>query len=445
MANKKKAGVISNETGSIHLLPSHSMMVVNMENPKKDPSSPVERPKNTPNNVALWGDSNEYPSEVYEEARKNSIIPSTIEWKARTIRSGGVSYGVIQADEQGNETFKKVRIPEVEEFLQFNDLESYLEEALSDMYWFGHIFPEIGLRKDREKIVALVNQEAMFCRFRKQNPKTGKIEEVILNAEWPMYKEDLITVIPVIDRYWNPVGQIRNSSAYKFMIPISYSSPGRLYYQEPSWHSVINGKWLEVANRIPEFKNHLMNNQMSIKYMIHIPMEWWEWKYPGFNTSGKYTEAKRKELMKKELENFNSLLSGVDSSGKTLMMTFKTDSNGKEYTKWQITQLTNKKESGEYIEESQEASSHILYALGVDGTLIGNTPGKQMGAGSGSDKRIAWNIFMMNNKPIQDKVLKPLDIISRYNKWMVDDQVIQWRFNNYLIAKLDSGSETKEM
>jgi hypothetical protein len=435
--------IISSESGSTHLIPEKNMMVMALEQPKKAPSDPVEKQNNTPNNIAMWGDSNDYPREIYDQAKLNSIIPSTIEWKARTIRSGGIIYGVMERDEKGKKQFIPITHPEIEEFLEFNDMDSYLEESLSDLFWFGHMFPELNLRADRKKIVSLVHQEAMFVRFKKQNPKNGKIASVILNANWPEYKKETSREIPIVDRYWNPAGEIREGNAFKYIFPLSYSSPGRVYYQEPSWHSLIHGKWLDVANKIPEFKSYLMNNQMSIKYMVHIPMEWWEWKYPGFNTQGKFTATKRKEIMKKELEFFNKALTGVEKVGKALMMVFKTDSQGKAYTKWDIQILKDKKESGEYIEESQEASSHILYALAVDGTLIGNTPGKQMGAGSGSDKRIAWNIFIMNNKPFQDKVLAPLDLITTFNGWTHNNQKIMWRFNNYLIATLDQGKETQ--
>lgn len=420
--------------------------VLTTDSIKTQPTTVVEKQVAGPTEYQRWGDNNDYPKSIYDRCRPNSIIPSAIEWKARAVRSGGVRYGVIDGYKpDGTEIFRPVTVDEIEEFLSLNDLDLYFEEAFSDLYWFSHIFPELILSNDRKKIAALVHQEATFCRFSRQDQKSGKIGSVFIDANWPSGKAETWRKLPVIDPYFDPVGQIRNSKSFSFIYPLSYTSPGRIYYQQPSWHSIIDGNWLDVANQIPELKKYVMKNQMSIKYVIHIPEEWWEWKYPGFNT-GKYTDAKRKEVMKTERDRFQSSLTGVTNSGKVLMLTYKTDASRNEYTKWEIKPFSTTKQDGEYMEESQEASSHILYALGIDGTLIGNTPGKQMGAGSGSDKRVAWNIFIINNKPYQDKVLKPLDLITKYNGWKgPDDKKIVWRFNNYLIATLDSGSEAKPM
>jgi hypothetical protein len=88
-----------------------------------------------------------------------------------------------------------------------------------------------------------------------------------------------------------------------------------------------------------------------------------------------------------------------------------------------------------YIEDSQEASSHILYALNVDGTLIGNSPGKQMGAGSGSDKRSAYNIFILANRIYQKKVVTPLNAISTYNGWKSPTgEKIVFQFKNEMLS-----------
>lgn len=416
-----------------------------LQDPNDSPTPVVEKSLN-PTDYQPWGDSNDYPTEVYEKCRTNSIIPSTISWKARALRSGGVRYGVIDGYKpDGTEIFRPIDVPEINEFLDRIDIESYLEEALLDLIWFNHFFAEIALQRDRKKAVSLMIQEATFCRFSKQNPKTGLIEKVFIDGNWVTRKSaSELKSVPLIDTYWDAVGNVRKSKATKFIYPVSIASPGKNYYQIPDWHSIIDGDWLSVANKIPKFKSFLMENQMSIKYVIHIPESWWDWKYPGFNSSNKYDDAARKSIMKKEIDRFNTLLTGIENTGKGLFLTFKTDANRNEYTKWEIKALDTVRQSGEYMEESQEASSHILYALNVDGTLIGSTPGKSLGAGSGSDKRVAWNIFIINNKPLQDKVVKPLDFITKYNGWKSsDDKQIVWRFNNYLIATLDTGSSIK--
>ena len=67
-----------------------------------------------------------------------------------------------------------------------------------------------------------------------------------------------------------------------------------------------------------------------------------------------------------------------------------------------------------------------------DGTLIGSTPAKTLGAGSGSDKNAAWNIAITVSKPQQDKILEPIDFVCQYNNWL-DDQgnPYSFWFKNY--------------
>ena len=89
---------------------------------------------------------------------------------------------------------------------------------------------------------------------------------------------------------------------------------------------------------------------------------------------------------------------------------------------------------GMYLEDSGEATAHIYTALGIDATLV-NTPTKGgMGAGSGSDKREAFNIYMALRKSDQDLILEPLNLIRDFNGW--DPNTVFW-FKNYYVATLN--------
>jgi hypothetical protein len=428
----------------VHIPQIEAVVLASLSEPSSQTTETIENSPTTDlKEWHFWGVNDSYPNEVYEQCSTNSIIPSTINWKSRTLRSGGVRYGIISGYKpDGTEIFEPIEHSEIEEFLEHNDIELYFEEALSDLIWFAHAYAELGIQKDRKKISSIVAQEATFCRLAKQDKTTGKISKVYIDANFKSKKTaSKVKSVALVNPYWDPVGNTRKGKEDKVIYPISIGSPGKVYYQVPDWHSILNDNWLDVANQIPKFKSYLMKNQMSIKYVIHVPESWWEWKYPGFNSSNKYSKEERQKIMKEEMTRFNNLITGVENTGKSIVLTFKSDVNKNEYTKWEIKALESGKNSGEYMEESQEASSHILYALGVDGTLIGSTPGKSIGAGSGSDKRVAWNIFIINNKPLQDKLLKPLDFITKYNNWKSDTgKKIVWRFNNYLIATLDTGT-----
>ena len=100
------------------------------------------------------------------------------------------------------------------------------------------------------------------------------------------------------------------------------------------------------------------------------------------------------------------------------MVTFVSDPRyNKEYQGWKIEAIDNKIKDGIYIEDSNEASSHLLYALSMDPTIIGSQPGSKLGSGSGSDKQVAFNIYIDTVKAHQDLILEPFRWIAEYNGW----------------------------
>ncbi|MOA12613.1 hypothetical protein D3C78_1326240 [compost metagenome] len=83
-----------------------------------------------------------------------------------------------------------------------------------------------------------------------------------------------------------------------------------------------------------------------------------------------------------------------------------------------------------------------MRALGIDGTLVGDGPGKKMGAGSGSDKRIAYNIYCSLLQTHRDKLLKPLDFIADFNGWTDRLQGLKFRFRDIRLETLDKSHKT---
>jgi hypothetical protein len=138
---------------------------------------------------------------------------------------------------------------------------------------------------------------------------------------------------------------------------------------------------------------------------------------------------------------------GAEKAGNSLMYTKKDDTPAQKFEGWKIEAVDDKLKEGVYIEDSQEADMHIFKNMQVDPTLFGAGAGKgQASAGSGSDKRVSWNNYIIQTKPHQDLILKPLHFISNFNGWQerlakADNQKLVFWFKNYMIARLDSGDE----
>lgn len=427
---------IINTNATIAYFPS-AAAVVRTSTPGAKPTT-VEEKVNETGGVSPWGDDNLFPQNVVKLAEK-TFVPTVIEFKVRALVSRLI-YGKVDPD---TGKFNRTSNPEIDAWLRRTSIKRYLVEAALDYYWFGNFFPEIILNNDRSEITSISVQEASYCRWSIHNPKTGLSDWCYISANWANGATATTAdtaKVRAIDPYYDPEGSLRSGRDFKYIYPVSFPSPGKSYYQLASWDSIRKNGWLELASLIPTWKKHLMKNQISIKYHIDIPEYYWRWKYKNWD---QMNQAEQTNARTSEMTAFNDFLTGETSAGRSIMTTFKFDENRNvKYPGWTITPLDDKIADGKYIEDSQEASSHILFALGVDGTLIGNTPGKGMGAGSGSDKRVAMNNQQLLSKLDEGYILDPLQFIAQYNGW---DPGIEFRFEREMIATLDSGSQTQKI
>jgi len=436
------------EFGNEVFVGGRSMLVTNAKSQTK-PTEQVNPKELKTKPWSPWGTNNKYPQDVLKHIEDVSLVSPILDWKSRALYGGGLAYGVLQINDQGKETFVRKFDPEIEDWLEATDAMQYVMEASSYFYHFYNIFPEMVQSVDGNKIVYLSCLESTDVRW-KRRETTGKhkgyITKAYVNPDWSkILTEDDMTVLDVVNTRINPMEQVRSWKNKKFIYPVSYPSPGRSYYQKAPWHVLLN-TWLQVAKRIPHFKQALLDNQLTIKYLIKVPDWWWEWKYPDFK---KKNAKDRKALIMKEMEAFNGFMSGDENAGKSMLISSKTDDGQRKYKDWEIIAVDNKIKEGIYLEDSQEADAHIYKNLNVDPTLFGAGAGKNsQSSGSGSDKRVAWNNYILMAKPHQDIILKPLQFIAKYNGWAdrltngaANAKFTFW-FTNYMIAKLDSGQET---
>lgn len=427
--------------------PDGSVFIAVLDAPARKTSEPVQKKSGielTTNILKYksWGSDNNFPKLVMDIVAKSSIIPSTLEALVNIVSSGGLVYGVIAGkNPDGSNIYEPVDHNEIEDFIVANDLQDYLEESLTNLYYWWTSFTDLILNQSRSRIVRVSAIDTVHTRYELQNERTGIKERIYINADYPTKETTNTRVMPLVDNYDNPIAQIANGTAFRYAYPISRFTPGKVYYPSPPWHAALINCWADFANSVAEFKQNILKNQLACSYIIHIPEKYWQWRFPDWEQQ----KDKRIERMKFVRDEIENTISGAENAGKTIIATYAVDSYGKDYTKWTIEPVENKLMNGAYIEDSQEAASHLLYALGFDGTLIGATPGKGMGAGSGSDKRVAYNYAVIRNKPYQDKVLKPLNFISQYNKWKdKQGRPIVWWINNQYITTLDHGQEVKQ-
>lgn len=405
-----------------------------------EPTTPVSKDTAT-GVIAPWGDGNDFPQQVLAAISKSTIIKPVLDWKTRAVYGKGIIYGtVIGFEKNGSEIFQRVNDHVVKEFFRKSNLSRFGFEGIQGLMYFANAFPELILSNDRSQITSLQIQDTPYCRYSAQAAGEAVPQWLYISANFPDAKpgDGYTTQVPVLDPYGDVVEALRNDTrGFKYIYPLSLPSPGQALYQLAVWNVIIKSGWLDVALAIPEFKRQLFINQLSIKYIIEADLRYWEWKYPDWSEK---KESERKGIISDELDAFEKTMAGTSGAGKSVLAVTMPDPNGGPPIKvFTVTAIDDKIKSGLYIEDSQEASSHTYTALQVDPTLSGISPGKGMGAGSGSDKRVAFNAFIATHSFYQDLLLEVCNLVRDYNGW---NPALEFRFLNPEINTLDKNSET---
>jgi hypothetical protein len=392
--------------------------------------------------VSNWGDDNQFPQQVVADVEVNTTLPTTLGWKARAWYGGGVIYGLVDFDEEGAERFRQVHLPEVEQFLEENDLESYAFEAFQALSYFANAWIELILSLDRKKIVHVACLDSAYCRWAKAKKPADYLRYIYHNANWGnggRHDDEYATKIPVLETYYRPVEALRErTDGFKFVYPISIPSPDKSEYQTADWNSFRRSGWSDVAKAVVEFKKMLLKQIFNVEFIIEVHPAYWSWKYKDWDEKD---DGERRKLITAELKSFGDVMSGSNGAGKSLMTTTVQNSKGEDVAAFKVTVLDKKMREGLFNEDSQEAASHAYAAAGVAPTLMGIQPGKNMGAGSGSDARVAFNNYISTSTFEQNRVLKVLHFIRNYNGWPKN---LEFRFKQPLIMTLDKGKQTQQ-
>ena len=402
-----------------------------------------------------WGSNNQRPNELYKAGKKSSIIKSGLTKMAQILYGGGVEVGeYILNKNTGREEFVPVTREKGKLFYDFkfqSNLEGYLLGSIFDLYWFKNVFPQIGVNLNRDKIVQLKRQKASDCRWAWQN-KEGNIEKCFISHKFEdgpidVKKEDVLTR-SVLNPDYDPKGQLdallkKKRSENYFIYPLKYPGITENYYAEPDWVSAIESGWLDLANKIAQFKNSLMENQISIIYHIEIDTRYWSAKFPKWD---EWDAKKKKETSDTVISDWLNSKTGPDKAGNVQFTPMVAEDDGQggknQVSYWKVSVVDNKLKDGAFILDSQEASAHIFAAIGLDPTITGVLPGKGQMPSSGSDKRVAVNMQMNFQQVHRDLILKPLYLIRDFNGW---PSTWEFRFKTPEITKLDSGKEFKEI
>jgi len=400
-----------------------------------------------------WGQNNDLPSKLIDLSYKNNVLASNLDFNARIGYGEPIMPARVKVDEKSGEIkhipLMRSEAPEIFSFLEENNYSLIQQELSHDLSLLHNGFIELIFNKARTKIVQIRFKEAAFSRLSVMNDN-GEIEWHGYSADWnnQIIGEGKVIVTRLLD-YDNPLYDLRvklgqrpgrtgnkvklNDSRY--MLHIGQPSPGKFYYQKAYWWSIFESHWFDFACAIPEFKMNLMKNQMVLKYHVQYRKGYFEDMYKAENI----TDPKEKVARKKQFfEDLESFLSGKENAGKNIAseIEYKYIDKSIQVQDLIITPIKSFIEGGEYIEDSEEASNAICYAMGVHPSLQGASPGKNKNI-NGTEARELFIIKQSMMKPTRDLLVQPLRVVKAINGWPED---IDFMIPNIMLTTLDKNT-----
>lgn len=354
---------------------------------------------------------------------------------------------------------------ELQEFIDNNDLhQTYLDMA-GDMSLMSQCFCELQLNQRQldanghpvptsqwdPKVIRLKHRSIFTTRLERMDDQY-RINYAYTSNQWldstqvqtSLKPEDMriaavpylaaYTAVKDLDRRVREARQQRVSRKNRptrfIMSPRDFGGP---YYADALWHSIFAGSIFEYAFTIVDDRLTRKRNSNIIGRVIYIHQEYLKQLYTQQGENKNKTMA---QIQQEVFSDINTWLSNPDNAGQALISAVFTGLDGKEHKAWEIVEIESKANSQAQAEktELQEISSIIFFAMGLDSKLIGNTPGDATSSG-GTDLRERFLVKQIQFAPMQQLMLRPLEVITRVNKW---DSHLVWQIDREVLTTLDN-------
>lgn len=351
---------------------------------------------------------------------------------------------------------------ELQEFIENNGLmRTYLEMA-GDMSLMSQCFCELQLNQRQldedgrpvptsqwnPKIVGIKPRSVFTTRLERMDSQY-RINYAYMSNQWLDSTQTLTeadrriaavpylaadTAVADLNRHVREARQqrvnLKNRPTRFIMSPRDFGGP---YYADAMWHSIFAGSIFEYAFTIIDDRLTRKRNSNIIGRVIYIHQEYLKHLY---TQQGENKSKTIPQIQQEVFTDINRWLSNPDNAGQALISSVFTGLDGKEHKAWEIVEIESKANSQAQAEktELQEISSIIFFAMGLDSKLIGNTPGDATSSG-GTDLRERFLVKQIQFAPLQQLMLRPLEVISKFNKW---DPHLVWQIDREVLTTLDN-------
>ncbi|WP_231424026.1 hypothetical protein [Pedobacter sp. Leaf250] len=391
----------------------------------------------------FWGVNDDFPRDIYKMMKRTTVGRAGLQ-KLTTNMYGQrlIAFKVEDMSDGGKEIIKFMKYEPLNTILSRSNMKAVRLAQTQDYNWFALAYAEIIFTEDKSEVYSINYQKTSHCRFAKIDENTGRIPYVYVSGKFPDAKVGDCQKIKVIDmiNFVDQIEEIRqDTSTHKYIMPLMWPDVMNDYYPCAAWDSARESGWLDIAISIPAYKKALFKNQMSLKYDIKIPMEYFDFKYTNFAAK---TQVEKDQIFQELYDDINARLTGAENAQKALLSFYKTDQRtGKGIGQWEITVIDDKMKTEAYLPDTTAADFQISYAMGLNpaGSGQGTTAGVNKG---GSDIREAGLDLRAQLRAHRDILLSWFDFVKIYNNWDTD---LELGIQDQVLTTLDQGKGTEKV
>ena len=132
----------------------------------------------------LWGENDRKPLDLCALANENPLISAAMEFKSALLYGDGAIPCRRYLDGDTWRYTPCYDYPEVNQFLEDNDVNATLFELALDLIVLGNAYPELVANRAHTAIAELRHKEAVFSRLEEANPATGQVEHHFYSTRW---------------------------------------------------------------------------------------------------------------------------------------------------------------------------------------------------------------------------------------------------------------------
>lgn len=435
--------------------------------------------------VVAWGENNSFPSELREKVNPSVETSSNLLFNILATFGEGLkpmmlvidgtdkkfvdieAYPIVirrLIDAETNNEIKERLTKELTEFekceeeiltfFEENNMARYYLEQCTDLHWFYNVWPQLTSNKekgDKRKIVQIKNREATFSRWSEMDEK-GKIPYHLYSNKWTegTQKPEEVIATPVLD-FYNPVAELReiweDSKGEEFdkrnnhwIVPVTFPTPGRNYYARAYWYSMMESGLYDIAIAVPELRKAIVKNQTILNYMVYVHEDYFPEIFKRESITSKKEQLAR---IKKEYAQWEAMLKGEKNAGKNLVVYKKKGLNGESEKMLEFVAVDNKLKSNDYINEGEDISNAIAYAMLIHPSVVGAVPGKNKTV-NGTEARELFIIKQALLSPYRKLMVQPFYVVKAINKWPRKLHFVNAHMELTTLDKSKTGSVTKE-